>query len=153
MQWDQCKKAFEFDGSWRDIYILNTDSTDWNKLLEALSLSKYEIRFWIDHEKSKPIVTIQEAFKIKKRASLLMHIEVVGVAIACHFFTDKFIEFDIDPRQVVDQTALDGVLDFMAFLGNILQKAVVLTPEDLENIPLIQYFPKHQTFTYYKENE
>ncbi|WP_152532133.1 hypothetical protein [Leptolyngbya sp. Heron Island J] len=153
MQWSQCEKAFEFDGSWRDIYILNTSSMDWDKLLDALSHSKYEIKFWVDNAKSQPILTMQEALEIRKKACPLMHVEMMGIAIACHFFTDENIEFDIDPRQVVNQQDLDAILDFMTFLGNLLQKTVVLTPENLEDIPLIQFFPKAQTFSYHKENE
>jgi hypothetical protein len=153
MQWSQCKKSFEFDGSWRDIYVLKTNSIDWNRLLDALTNSKYEMKFWVDNERVQPIKTIQELLEIPTRSSPLMHIDISDVNIACHFFTDENIEFDIDPREVVNQENLDGILMFITFIGNLLQKQVVLTPENLENILLITFFPETQTITHHNENE
>ncbi|MEL7407974.1 MAG: hypothetical protein AAFN00_13570, partial [Cyanobacteria bacterium J06558_2] len=68
LNWSQCQKDFEFDGTWRDIYILNTNSDDWNQLLESFLASKYQTIFWIDNKKNKRIQTIQEALRIRNHA-------------------------------------------------------------------------------------
>ncbi len=142
LNWEQCKKDFEFDGTWRDIYILNTNSDDWNKFLKSLLNSKYETKFWIDGEVAKEITSIQEALEIQNHASPYMLIDALGVQIACHFFTDEEIEFDIDPRQVSNQQDLDAVINFMIFLGDLLQKKAILTPENTPNLIVIDYNPK-----------
>lgn len=150
MQWAQCQKDFKFDGLWIDIYILNTDRADWNRFLRSLLNSKYPIAFWIDGEIAKPITTIQEALNIGNYANPLMHIDVFRVHVACHFFTDKEIELDIDPREVNSQQDLDRVVDFMMFLGNCLQKKVILTPENSPHLIIIEFDPKTQAICYYQ---
>lgn len=149
LNWEQCKKDFEFDGTWRDIYILNTNFDDWNKFLKSLSNSNYETKFWIDNETAKEITTIQAALEIRNHASPYMLIDASGVQIACHFFTDEEIEFDIDPRQVNNQQDLDEVINFMIFLGNLLLKKAILTPENTLSSIIIDYNPKTEIVQYY----
>jgi hypothetical protein len=36
MDWNKYKKEFEWDGSWRDLYILNTDISHWQPLIDLL---------------------------------------------------------------------------------------------------------------------
>ena len=149
MQWKQCKKVFDFDGSWRDIYVLNANRNDWNKLLKSLLNSTYETIFWIDGEVTKPIKTIQEALGIRNYASPLMHINASKLHIACHFFTDEEIEFDIDPREVNNQQNINEVIRFMFFLGNLLQKKVILTPENISSLIMIEFNLKTQSMVYF----
>ena len=149
MKWKQCKKVFDFDGSWRDIYVLNADRDDWNKLLESLPNSAYEIMFWIDGKVAEPIKTIQEALEIRNHASPLMRINASGLHIACYFFTDEEIEFDIDPREVNNQQDLDKVISFMFFSGDLLQKKVILTPENISSLVMIEFNPKTQSMISY----
>jgi hypothetical protein len=57
--------------------------------------------------------------------------------------------------QAVDQigqfTRCDGC---RSQTSNVLIKmAMTITPENLENIPLITFFPETQTITYHNENE
>lgn len=149
IRWEQCNDDFEFDGSWRDIYILNTNSEDWNRFLKSLLHSKYKTIFWIDGEAVKPIKTIQRALEIRNQANPLMCINASGVHIACHFFTDEEMEFDLDPREVNNQQDLDNVLNFIIFLGNLLEKKVILTPENISSTIIIEFDPKKQSMVYY----
>ena len=41
IDWKTCKQDFEWDGSWRDIYILNTNILEWQKFIDFLRSSKY----------------------------------------------------------------------------------------------------------------
>ena len=149
LDWKQCQKDFEFDGSWRDIYILDTVSNDWNIFLESLLTSSYETKFWIDGKIVKPIKTIQEALKIRNSACPLMIINASGLHIACHFFTEEEIEFDIDPREVNDWQDLNKVIDFIIFVGNLLQKKVILTPENTSSAILINYNPETESLEHH----
>lgn len=58
--------------------------------------------------------------------------DVSGIQLNCHFFTVVEIEFDLDPRKIVDPGKLDSVFDFMRGMANAVGKDVVLT---LENHP------------------
>ena len=45
------KKAFYVDGSYRDIYVFETDEQDWQRLLTFLRSGPYSIEFSVDEQR------------------------------------------------------------------------------------------------------
>ena len=58
-----------------------------------------------------------------------------------HFFWVKEMEFDFDPREIVGEMKISGLLDFISGLGLALNKEVVLTPENLSKHPYFRFSP------------
>ena len=55
------------------------------------------------------------------------------------FFTEDAIELDIDPREVLNQFNLDGILNFILEVGNLLRKDVILTDENCPERVWLKY--------------
>ncbi|MGC4064829.1 MAG: hypothetical protein QM784_09325 [Polyangiaceae bacterium] len=51
------------------------------------------------------------------------------------------IEFDLDPREVAGQKALDGLIAFMRALAVAVNKASLMTPENMHDMPFIRVTP------------
>ena len=62
-----------------------------------------------------------------------------AIQLNCHFFNDRDIELDLDPREVTTQVHLDLILAFMGSLGRATSSNVVLTPENAPAFPTIRY--------------
>jgi hypothetical protein len=78
----------------------------------------------------------------------VLNLDVQGIDLACHFFTDTEIEFDLLPQQVRDEATLSAVLGFMTEIGSLLGKTVILTPENWQKSPIFKYDPSNQQTTY-----
>jgi hypothetical protein len=77
----------------------------------------------------------------------LLRFFVGRVRLHCHFFTVSEIEFDFDPRGT-SETDITKLAEFMAEIGDMLDKTVVLTPENVSVEPIYRYDPKTRTVTY-----
>jgi hypothetical protein len=131
MSWEDYRKAFEFNGSWRDIYITETELKDWKTLLEFLSEGHYPVRYLVNNVEQPLSINAWQIFQDKKEDKLpLLWIDVSGVMLACHFFDQNEIEFDLDPREVTDETRAEAVFNFMKRLADELDKDVIMTEEN-----------------------
>jgi len=45
IQWLTVAAEFEFDGSWRDIYVNKTEFSDWQAVLDALRQSPFKLTY------------------------------------------------------------------------------------------------------------
>jgi hypothetical protein len=127
IHWQTCKKDFEWDGSWRDIYVFKTTLDDWRALCACLRAA-YELGFQIDGITQPFPPAPEEVFAIRKQGSPLLRVRVGGILVACHFFTPEQMEFDIDPREVTSQSDLDALLGFLRRVGDAVGKPVAVTP-------------------------
>lgn len=146
--WSRCKSEFDWDGSLRDIYVLDTSSKDWAVLLAEIPLWGYKVSG--DSEgKTCPIpVSFDEVRKITEVASLVLSINLVGILVNTHFYHDAFIEFDIDPREINSQDDLDKLLEFIQRIGRNLGRRVILTPENDIETPILDFDPVSNRFVY-----
>jgi hypothetical protein len=147
LDWDLIKDEFEFDGSWRDIYVLNTTLADWQHMLSTLGKSSYEWGVYQDGvllEKTETTLLIlaSKLFPIPQECRPYLFAIFAGVQANCHFFGPDEIEFDIDPRQVIGQAEVDAVFAFMIFLANATDKPVVLTPENMSDKVIFRISPR-----------
>ena len=139
MKWNEIKTAFDWDGSRRDIYVLNSSIEDWRKMLDFIRGSNYSFQFY-HYEEEQPIPASPNKLFTGDRAWLLS-LHVKGIAVFSHFFAIDEIELDFDPREVDSLQKATALFEFMRCLGRILEKPVRLTPENTSSYAIFEYDP------------
>ena len=137
-----------WDGSLRDIYILDITVSHWQRVLDWLHTNPYPIEFFLDNKLTPLPFNISTIFEQRNERGVVLKIDVESVIIHCHFFWHKEIEFDIDPRQLDSEQKEVGIIDFMRALGRLLNNKVILTPENWREIALLAYFPEQDEIIY-----
>lgn len=147
-----CQREFEWDGSLRDIYVLETTIEDWQRLYSVLR-SRYDLKYLVDLE-SRPLPdAIEEAFSTQQVASPLLQFIVAGMTVNAHFFTTRQIELDIDPREVSSEVRLGELLDVLRLIGDGLQREVRLTHENDWERPFITYNSRSSVFSFHPQTD
>ena len=147
MRWEDCQRAFYIDGSLRDIYIFQTSTDDWEKLLSfALALDQV-IYYRIDGEIASLPKRATSIFNNREHTHT-MSIDLTGVIVNCHFFMIEEIELDIDPREIKSQNELDIVIKFIKELGKCLKKDAIVTEENSPNDIWFKYISDEDKITF-----
>jgi len=141
MLWESVKDEFVCDGSWRDICVPAVGLEEWQGASEAIVAAGYPGRFAVDGAAKDLPGEVGELFALRSVASPVWSVFVSGVQLNCHFFDEAEIEFDLDPREVVGQAELDGLLCFMAALSAATRRAALMTPENMHEVPFIRVEP------------
>ena len=148
-------KAFYVNGSFRDIYVFETDEQDWQKLLTFLRSGPYSIEFAVDEQLMPLPERIETIFALRYNHSTVLHIDKGHLALNCFFFTSEEIDFDLDPRDFQGDTAgqqISRLLEFLRTIGQLLNKAVVLTPEGDSSFALFRFDPETGEEKWFLEN-
>lgn len=146
LTWPDVADHFVADGSWRDIYVLDTTSDDWTTMLRWLRRGNYPIKFSVDNNPEPcPDTADDVLWNQRTQASFMLTVDVPGRP-KCHFFTDEEIEFDLDPKEIQDDAALQRLLALTRDLGRTVSKPVIITPENRPESPLIRYDPIRDEF-------
>ena len=137
--WEDIKWIFEPDGALRDIYVQDVGQSDYRKLINLLN-SQYKLKFGGEYSNQIDFDYIQkmwndETGKIETK-SLTINLE--GITVKSHFFIPEQIEFDIQPRQIIQLSDFDKVLNFMENISKVVGKQVTLTNENRIEFPLIK---------------
>jgi hypothetical protein len=140
--------AWILDGSWRDICVLNTTLADWQKVFDWLRTSTYPIDFKINDVPSPLPDRLELFFNLRKEVSVLASVNVGGVLANCHFFSPSEIEFDIDPREVINEAREESIGRFMIELGKLLDREVILTLENWHEAAFLRYFRQKDKVVY-----
>jgi hypothetical protein len=148
LSWDSVRGEFAFDGSWRDIYILGTSISDWDRMLDAIQVAGYTRAYFRDDQLTEMPSNAAQAFPLPEECNRLMSIWFSDVQANCHFFNVEEIEFDIDPREVKGQQQLDGLLGFMRCLADALAKEVILAVENSPEIVIFRVRPGETKIDY-----
>lgn len=132
------------DGSLRDIYILGVTLSHWQRVVDWLhtTTNPYCVEFYLDDELTPLPWDSSTIFEQRNERAAFLTIDVESVIIYCHFFRRKEIEFNIDPSQVESDQKEEGVTNFMRALGRLLNKEVILTPENRQETSLLTYLPE-----------
>jgi hypothetical protein len=119
--------------------VLGTTLEDWSKVLTMLADARYGAIL-----NEEPLPTLlpdpRALFVTHGQPLSLLSFHVGGAEMACHFFAEQEIEFDFNPIGLVEADLVD-VLEFMARLGTLTGKSVVLTPENVQGSPIFRYDP------------
>ena len=151
MNWQEVKAEFKYDGSLRDLYILDADMQTWQRALDWLRTSSYPLSYTIEKEQVELPADAGAIFSKRLEASPLLSVDVQGIRINSHFFIAEQIEFDIDPREVNNEAQFGHLCEFMQRLGQHLGQSVILTPETSgreEEEVILRYSPIRDQFTY-----
>ncbi|KAA0541803.1 hypothetical protein FZW96_21575 [Bacillus sp. BGMRC 2118] len=137
------ENVFFQDGTLRDIYVFHTDLEDWKKIINWIGNSTYSMEFYVDGQVTSEYENLDIAylFKETEKKSILMSINVTGIKINCHFFSQDEIEFDIDPKQIKNENDVSTVFKFMNNLSKVLGKQTILSGENSPELPLVQVNP------------
>jgi hypothetical protein len=134
MNWTELKeKIYYWDGSWRDIYVLQTSLDDNKKWTDYVN-ENYHIE-WFNgltqsDEKKVDFEVIKEYWNGNQDLCSTAKIFIAKIQINNHFFVDNEIENDIDPREINSIEDHEIVVKYMTDLSNLLGKPVILTPEN-----------------------
>ena len=144
MDWEFYKQAFEWDGSYREICVFDTQLDDWQRLLDFLNSSNYEVDL-LDKVHEAYVLLPDEAdafFAAPDQQIYLLEVNIGGSApcvLHCRFRDKGEIVFYFLPLDVTGETALLQVFNFMIQLGSALQKDVILTVENVRDWALFRY--------------
>jgi len=142
MNWTDLKnRIYYWDGSWRDIYVLQTTIEDNKKWTDFVN-QNYRID-WFNGLSQKDENRID--FDVIKgfwngnhdlRSTAKIFID--NIQINNHFFIDSEIENDIDPRKINSFEDHLRILKYMSDLSLLLGKPTILTPENDKEIVLMK---------------
>jgi hypothetical protein len=140
------KKDFKFDGMLLDIYVQDRTLEDSKKLFEYLKTSPYGIEI-SDSEKNADWkdFNIEKYYSSNPDERILKTLSLTedGVTICWFLGVDPVdLEFNIDPREILDMKKVDVVLRFMKRLAALFEKEAILTPENLPEKPILVCEPK-----------
>lgn len=125
------EELFEADGfgSLQDIVVGDTDSADWQRVLDFLGVDPLRLTYSIDGVPADLPTSIAEVFSTWQQAAPALLIDVEGVRLGCYFFDSSEIEFDFDPRDVKTDDQRSALLAFMQALADLRDKPVFVAPE------------------------
>ena len=146
--WQSVAREFQPDGALRDIYISETVSTDWQRVLDFVRLHGTSLDYRIDNEPVPMPLLIKDYFFTPDRPHGVLAFCFGGIHFATHFFAEDEIELDYWPSDIRSQERLDSLLGFAQRLGDLLAKPVRLTPENCFDIPFLLYQPTSREFSY-----
>ena len=151
MDWQQVAAEFEWDGSLRDLYVLDTDAAVWQEALDFLRAAGYPLTYSEDSVETELPTEVAVILRRRLEKHTMLSVDVQGIHIACHFFYAGEIEFDIDPREVSDEARFGHLCEFIRGVGKRLGRSVILTPEmcgGREDEAIIRYLPADDRFVY-----
>lgn len=121
------REPFTPDGTWRDIYALNTTSDHWVSFLNMALSGRWPADLSVNGEPSRQP---EEAVKVFHQAGAFssLRITVGGAGLNCHFFTDSEIELDLDPKEVGDHN-FDELCRFIEAMAQATGRNIVVTEE------------------------
>ena len=134
MNWKELKeKIYYWDGSWRDIYVLHTNRSDWKIWVDYVN-ENYRIDWFngkADKDENQIDFTVVEDFwKGNHDLCSTAKVFIDKIQINAHFFDNTEMENDIDPGEFNSIEDHDKLIKYMSDLSILLDKEVILTPEN-----------------------
>lgn len=148
MDWQRVAEDFEPDGSLRDIYVLETSLDAWQSVIDTLRQRWSSLTFTLNGEPATLPQRVEAIFDARREQAALLSLMVGGAQLVCHFFVEDEIEFDIDPREITGPAQLEALIEFMALLGRITAKTVVLTHENSPEAVILRYSAESDEVTW-----
>jgi len=137
LNWQQYKAEFLCDGSYRDIYVLD--------FLRSSGIPHH----FCGEDKPELLNDLSVYFKERdQHGSLILSIDVDSVILNCHFFIESEIEFDLDPKEITDESKAVAVFGFMEIVSEVLSLPIRMTPENMDQTPIFEYTPRKSIWNY-----
>lgn len=141
MEWSRVAPYFQYDGSLRDIYILDTSLCDWARVWEILAAVPEQLVFKVDGKAAIPPASVEDALRLHASHSVTASYSMGKQRLNCHFFREEMIEFDLDPQDVDGPAEGERLAQFLAMLGCATSKEVRLTTENEPKAIIARYDP------------
>ncbi len=142
MNWTELKKEIYYcDGSLRDIYVLQTnleDNEKWTDLINQLYSVKWFNGLTQTEEQKIDIEVVRGYLKGEHDLCSSAHVYIDKIQINNHFFIDNEIENDISPKEINSIEDHEKILKYMKEISVLLDKPVILTPENEQETILIR---------------
>lgn len=139
--WREIAPHFERDGSLRDIYIIDTDMSDWQAIWSLLARNPDQLTFSIDGDLAVTPEAVADVFAIGEEHNVVASYSLGRQTINCHFFCVSEIEFDVDPRDIDCLDGANALGRFMRMLGQATLKPVILTHENSQAAVIARFDP------------
>lgn len=126
--WDICRDDFAFDGALIDLLVPGSGPAEWELFWSALLSGPFTLQAF---KEDKPIPLPESAawfFAEWEVASVGLSVFAGPIKANCHFF-DGDLELDIDPREVLNDSAFESVLEIMRFIAAAVRLPVYAVAE------------------------
>ena len=152
LDWNEVRRAFHRDGALRDIYVLDVGAAELDRFLAALPAWGHALSY-TERRVAKPWPdSFAAVYARRDEIEPFVAIDLGGVELHYHFFTDEELELDLDPREVATARELELVGAFLRRLGRLLERPVLLTQENLPDTPVLSYDPRTDCLAAHPEN-
>ena len=143
--WEELRTGvYEIDGSWRDIYVLQTTREDWQHWIWYVN-RHYPVRWEAeDHLDGQELDAIDAAYIARRwdagGEALVQwaNVFVENIRLNCHFFTATQIENDFDPSAIRSMEDHHRLMGYLVAISTALQKEVIVTSENCPEWPYIR---------------
>jgi len=144
MEWHQVASDFENNGSIREIYVLGTDLSDWQCIVDTLRGFEPRPIYRLNGMLTELPIRVEEVFGSHCVGSTILSFIVDDLAVNCHFFVVDEIEFDLDARDVGGLRQVKSLSSFMQLLGSLTNKVVILSAENDVTAAILRYSPENR---------
>ena len=142
MKWTDAAPDFAWDGSLRDIYILNTSLDDWQRVVDSLRDYRPPPRLLLDGVSVPIPSSVKSVFERGSDESRpVLHLNAGSISLNCHFFDVGEIELDLDPREVLSEEGFDHLTAFMSQIASAAGKPAILTHENVRDAVILSVEP------------
>ena len=114
--WSRCRADFAFDGAFIDLLVPGTGADEWEQCWLALRTGPFALQAFRDGASIPLPESAAWFFAERDVASVMLSVIAGTVTANCHFFSGD-LELDIDPREVLSESAFESVLDIMRFIA------------------------------------
>jgi len=141
MDWQKLEEnIYYLDGSLRDIYIHGTTKDDWFVWSNFVNENYKTLFFNSENKEIEDKIDVTKAFEYleypdKSRCHASIFID--DIQVQAYFFAEEEIENDIMPTEIKSIDDHIKLVDYMIKLSHLLNKKVILTPENTPEIALI----------------
>jgi hypothetical protein len=151
MNWTDLKdKIYYWDGSWLDIYVLQTNRVDWKIWVDYVN-KNYRID-WFNGKADKDenqidFSVIEEFWGGDQDLCSSAKVFIDKIQINAHFFDESEIENDIDPREFNSIDDHNKLIKYMSEISILLDKEIILTPENEHETVLLKVIKDNIEFS------
>jgi hypothetical protein len=135
--------AFEEHGPVRDIYVLDTTSDDWQRLLDHLRTSHHRLDFRVGGQPAPLPPRPAEIFAHNAKPDVLtadLHVDLGGYQIVTFFWDAENIEFTLFPELIDTEQRYQALMAFPVELATVTGKPAILTTEPTQPRGLRPWF-------------
>ncbi|MDG4762970.1 hypothetical protein O7632_02415 [Solwaraspora sp. WMMD406] len=109
-------------------------------LVDLVLSEGWQFTYLFDGGAGTPPATVEDMLSLRDEGGVQLKVwPVPGVLAIFQLYDAERIEFDVDLRELQGQQQLDVLCRFLTTIGRRLRKPVLMTPEGLENQPVLGY--------------